>query len=75
MDSWAYDYHLGDSPSSSASDVDNLNHVSTDNSTGLTKVGEPGSHVITSQNHSGFLRLLNFVSLGIWAIVVSGSCS
>lgn len=50
----------GDSPSSSASDVDNLNHVSTDNSAGLTKVGEPGSHVITSQNHSGFLRLLNF---------------
>ncbi|XP_073052227.1 LOW QUALITY PROTEIN: cysteine-tryptophan domain-containing zinc finger protein 3-like [Primulina eburnea] len=50
----------GDSPSSSASDVDNLNHASTDNSTGLTKVGEPGSHVITSQNRSGFLRLLNF---------------
>ncbi|XP_073292159.1 cysteine-tryptophan domain-containing zinc finger protein 7-like isoform X2 [Primulina huaijiensis] len=50
----------GDSPSSSASDVDNLNHASTYNSTGLTKVGEPGSHVITSQNRSGFLRLLNF---------------
>ncbi|XP_073147656.1 cysteine-tryptophan domain-containing zinc finger protein 7-like [Henckelia pumila] len=50
----------GDSPSSSASDVDNLNHASTDNSAGLTKVGEPGSHVITSQNRSGFLRLLNF---------------
>nr|AMP82926.1 type I inositol 1,4,5-trisphosphate 5-phosphatase 12 [Catalpa bungei] len=54
----------GESPSSSASDVDNLNHQATTEKAALAKVvGSPqvsGSHVITSRNRSGFLRILNF---------------
>ncbi|KAL6500366.1 hypothetical protein OROHE_025732 [Orobanche hederae] len=55
----------GESPSSSASDVDNLNHHATTDKAALAKVvGSPqvsGSHIITSQNRSSFLRILNFV--------------
>ncbi|KAL6505007.1 hypothetical protein OROGR_024824 [Orobanche gracilis] len=54
----------GESPSSSDSYVDNLNHHATTNKAALTKVvGSPevsGSHIITSQNRSSFLRILNF---------------
>ncbi|CAA0832044.1 CW-type Zinc Finger [Striga hermonthica] len=54
----------GESPSSSASDVDNLNHQITTEKPSLAKaVGSPqvcGSHIITSRNRSGFLRILNF---------------
>ncbi|GER24751.1 CW-type Zinc Finger [Striga asiatica] len=54
----------GESPSSSASDVDNLNHQITTDKAALPKaVGSPqvsGSHIITSRNRSGFLRILNF---------------
>ncbi|KAI3449522.1 hypothetical protein Pfo_006187 [Paulownia fortunei] len=54
----------GESPSSSASDIDNLNHQATTDKAALAKVGGSpqvsGSHVITSQNRSGFLRILNF---------------
>ncbi|KAL2535317.1 CW-type Zinc Finger [Forsythia ovata] len=54
----------GESPSSSASDVDNFNGQATVDKAALAKfVGSPqvsGSHVITAQNRSSFMRLLNF---------------
>ncbi|KAH6813973.1 hypothetical protein C2S51_022991 [Perilla frutescens var. frutescens] len=54
----------GESPSSSASDVDNLNHQATaDKAASAKVVGSPqvsGSHIITSRNRSSLLRVLNF---------------
>ncbi|XP_022899128.1 uncharacterized protein LOC111412429 isoform X2 [Olea europaea var. sylvestris] len=54
----------GESPSSSASDVDNFNGQATVDKAALAKVvGSPqisGSHVITTQNRSSFMRLLKF---------------
>ncbi|KZV21543.1 hypothetical protein F511_11036 [Dorcoceras hygrometricum] len=68
-------FPTGESPSSSASDVDNLNHASTDGSACLTKVvGSPqvsGNQVITSQNRSSFLRLLNFAQDTTFALEAS----
>ena len=59
--------HSGESPSSSASDVDNLNHQATaDKAASAKVVGSPqvsGSHIITSRNRSSLLRVLNFVSI------------
>ncbi|CAA2997960.1 type I inositol 1,4,5-trisphosphate 5-phosphatase 12 [Olea europaea subsp. europaea] len=56
----------GESPSSSASDVDNVNNQSTVDKAALAKgVSSPqvaGSHVITTKNRSSFARLLNYVS-------------
>ncbi|KAL3644796.1 hypothetical protein CASFOL_009976 [Castilleja foliolosa] len=53
----------GESPSSSASDLDNLNHQAITDKAVLAKVvGSPqvsGSHVISSRNRAGFLRILN----------------
>ncbi|XP_042061751.1 cysteine-tryptophan domain-containing zinc finger protein 7-like isoform X2 [Salvia splendens] len=54
----------GESPSSSASDVDNLNHQATaDKAVSARVAGSPqvsGSHIITSRNRCGLLRVLNF---------------
>ncbi|CAI9767879.1 unnamed protein product [Fraxinus pennsylvanica] len=54
----------GESPSSSASDVDNVNNQSTVDKAAFAKgVGSPhvaGSHVITPKNRSSFTRLLNY---------------
>ncbi|EPS73114.1 hypothetical protein M569_01650 [Genlisea aurea] len=54
----------GESPSSSASDVDNLNHQAAPDKAALARVGGSphvsGTHVISSRNRSGFLRILNF---------------
>ncbi|XP_022862691.1 uncharacterized protein LOC111382889 [Olea europaea var. sylvestris] len=54
----------GESPSSSASDVDNVNNQSTVDKAALAKgVSSPqvaGSHVITTKNRSSFARLLNY---------------
>ncbi|XP_047977266.1 cysteine-tryptophan domain-containing zinc finger protein 3-like isoform X2 [Salvia hispanica] len=54
----------GESPSSSASDVDNLNHQATaDKAVSARVAGSPqvsGSHMITSRNRCGLLRVLNF---------------
>ncbi|EYU29861.1 hypothetical protein MIMGU_mgv1a025894mg, partial [Erythranthe guttata] len=54
----------GESPSSSASDVDNLNHQAASDKAALAKVvGSPqvsGNHIITSRNRSSFLRVINF---------------
>nr|GLL42602.1 uncharacterized protein LOC109160423 [Ipomoea trifida] len=54
----------GESPSSSASDVDNLNNPSAVDKGGLAKgVGSPqvtGAHVMTTRNRSNFSRLLIF---------------
>lgn len=62
-----YSYNIGESPSSSASDVDNFNGQATVDKAALAKVvGSPqisGSHVITTQNRSSFMRLLKFVSI------------
>ncbi|XP_017224679.1 cysteine-tryptophan domain-containing zinc finger protein 7 isoform X1 [Daucus carota subsp. sativus] len=54
----------GESPSSSASDVDNLNNPATMDKVALTKgANSPqvtGNHVIPSRNRPNFVRLLNF---------------
>ncbi|XVF72563.1 hypothetical protein PTKIN_Ptkin12aG0131300 [Pterospermum kingtungense] len=54
----------GESPSSSASDVDNLNHPTTADKVVLPKgVSSPqvaGNHVVSARNRPNFLRLLNF---------------
>ncbi|PSR94773.1 MORC family CW-type zinc finger protein [Actinidia chinensis var. chinensis] len=54
----------GESPSSSASDVDNMNNPSTLDKVPLAKgVSSPqvaGNHVIAAQNRPNFVRLLNF---------------
>ncbi|GFZ13712.1 CW-type zinc finger [Actinidia rufa] len=55
----------GESPSSSASDVDNMNNPSTLDKVPLAKgVSSPqvaGNHVIAAQNRPNFVRLLNFL--------------
>ncbi|GMJ01323.1 hypothetical protein like AT3G62900 [Hibiscus trionum] len=54
----------GESPSSSASDVDNLNHPMTADKVAFPKgVSSPqvaGNHVISARNRPNFVRLLNF---------------
>ncbi|VFQ59636.1 unnamed protein product [Cuscuta campestris] len=54
----------GESPSSSASDIDNLNNPPVVDKGGLAKsVGSPqvtGAHVLTTRNRSNFTRLLKF---------------
>ncbi|KAK1558243.1 hypothetical protein Q3G72_000157 [Acer saccharum] len=54
----------GESPSSSASDVDNVNQPTTVDKAALTKgVSSPqvaGNHVIAARNRPNFIRLLNF---------------
>lgn len=59
---------LGESPSSSASDVDNVNHPAggadkAGNSRGISSPLVAGNHVISAQNRFNILRLLQFVSL------------
>ncbi|KAH8517391.1 hypothetical protein H0E87_005359 [Populus deltoides] len=55
----------GESPSSSASDIDNLNNTTTPDKVPLTKgIGSPqvtGSHIIAARNRPNFVRLLRFV--------------
>lgn len=57
---------LGESPSSSASDVDNMNNIATMDKVSVTKgVNSPqvaGNHVIPARSRPNFTRLLNFVS-------------
>ncbi|KAG4174369.1 hypothetical protein ERO13_A11G116500v2 [Gossypium hirsutum] len=54
----------GESPSSSASDVDNLNHPTTADKVafpkGLSSPQVAGNHVISARNRPNFVRLLNF---------------
>lgn len=65
----------GESPSSSASDIDNLNNQSTVNKSASLKVVNPpqmvGTHVIAARNRPTYMRLLDFVSafLNAWAFV------
>lgn len=55
---------LGASPSSSASDIDNLNNQTMTDKAALSKVSHVGGkHVIVARNHPNFVRLLDFVSL------------
>ncbi|KAK7259406.1 hypothetical protein RIF29_25013 [Crotalaria pallida] len=55
---------LGESPSSSASDVDNVNNSTAADKVSLSKtVSSPqvaGNHVIAARNRPNFVRLLNF---------------
>ncbi|PPD95512.1 hypothetical protein GOBAR_DD07448 [Gossypium barbadense] len=55
---------VGESPSSSASDVDNLNHPTAADKVAFPKgVNSPqvvGNHVISARNRPNFVRLLNF---------------
>lgn len=57
----------GESPSSSASDVDNLNNQGTVDKVALAKcVGSPhvaGNHVIAARHRPNFVRVLSFVSI------------
>ncbi|KAJ6334531.1 hypothetical protein OIU78_011413 [Salix suchowensis] len=54
----------GESPSSSASDIDNLNNTTTPDKVPLTKgISSPqvtGSHIIAARNRPNFVRLLRF---------------
>ncbi|XP_027117031.2 cysteine-tryptophan domain-containing zinc finger protein 3-like isoform X1 [Coffea arabica] len=54
----------GESPSSSASDIDNLNNpVNVDKAVQAKGVGSPqvaGNHVFTARNRSSFMRLINY---------------
>lgn len=56
----------GESPSSSASDIDNLNNQGTIDKIASAKgIGSPhvaGNHVIAARNRPSFVRVLNFVS-------------
>ncbi|KAL4572101.1 hypothetical protein LXL04_018870 [Taraxacum kok-saghyz] len=59
------DLLYGESPSSSASDIDNLNNQAAIDKTALPKNGVndpqiPGNHVIAARNKPNFLRILNF---------------
>lgn len=59
------DYSSGESPSSSASDVDNLNNQAIVDKATLSKGTAShvaGNPVIVARNRSNFLRLLDFVS-------------
>lgn len=55
---------LGESPSSSASDVDNLNNLAMADKAALSKGSgsQAGNHVIVPRNRPNFVRLLDFVS-------------
>lgn len=55
---------LGESPSSSASDVDNLNNLAMADKAALSKGSgsHAGNHVIVPRNRPNFVRLLDFVS-------------
>lgn len=59
---------VGESPSSSASDIDNLNNnnpAAVDKAAIAKGVSDPqiaGNHVIAARNKPNFLRILNFVS-------------
>ena len=57
-------FWLGESPSSSASDVDNLNNLAMADKAALSKGSGPhaANHVIVPQNRPNFVRLLDFVS-------------
>ncbi|MBA0645249.1 hypothetical protein Goklo_013371, partial [Gossypium klotzschianum] len=54
----------GESPSSSASDVDNLNHPTTADKVAFSKGVSPpqvaANHVISARNRPIFVRFLNF---------------
>nr|GME04605.1 uncharacterized protein LOC109170105 [Ipomoea batatas] len=52
----------GESPSSSASDVDNTNNQAMIDRTALSKVNgsQPGTHVIAPRNRPNFVKLLDF---------------
>ncbi|XP_047316620.1 cysteine-tryptophan domain-containing zinc finger protein 3-like isoform X3 [Impatiens glandulifera] len=64
----------GESPSSSASDVDNLNHLAAADKSLLTKgVSSPqiAEHVITAKNRPSFQRVLNFAQDANYAMEAS----
>ncbi|KAJ0979755.1 hypothetical protein J5N97_015229 [Dioscorea zingiberensis] len=65
----------GESPSSSASDVDNLNNqVTLDKSTSARGVSSPqvaGNHVVVARNRPNFLRLLNYANETVCAFEAS----
>ncbi|KAJ9700066.1 hypothetical protein PVL29_005751 [Vitis rotundifolia] len=63
----------GESPSSSASDIDNLNNQTMTDKAALSKVSHVGGkHVIVAHNHPNFVRLLDFTQDVNFAIEASG---
>ncbi|XP_034685577.1 uncharacterized protein LOC117914375 isoform X2 [Vitis riparia] len=62
----------GASPSSSASDIDNLNNQTMTDKAALSKVSHVGGkHVIVARNHPNFVRLLDFAQDVNFAIEAS----
>lgn len=63
------------SPSSSASDVDNLYNQAMMDKTDIAKDGSSlqvtGNHVIAARNHPKLVRLLDFVCIVILVLLVS----
>lgn len=57
-------FYSGESPSSSASDVDNTNNQTVAEKTALSRGSgsHAGNHVIAPRNRPSFVRLLDFVS-------------
>ncbi|MQM09205.1 hypothetical protein Taro_042073 [Colocasia esculenta] len=65
----------GESPSSSASDIENANQSMADKAGPLKSINSPqmaGSHVIAAHHRPTFGRLLNFVSCIVHAIALLG---
>lgn len=58
-------FFLGESPSSSASDIDNLNNQAVVEKAPLSKSNgsHAGNHVLVPRNRPNFVRLLDFVSV------------
>lgn len=67
-------FWLGESPSSSASDVDNLNNLAMADKVTLSKGSgsHAGNHVIVPRNRPNFVRLVDFVS---WSTKIMLSAS
>jgi len=65
---WFFTSFLGESPSSSASDIDNLNNVGAVDRTTLTRGSNTlvaNNQVISAQNRPNIIRLLDFVSFNL----------
>lgn len=60
----AHTFYSGESPSSSASDVDNTNNQTVAEKTALSRCSgsHAGNHVIAPRNRPSLVRLLDFVS-------------
>ena len=66
-------HSLGESPSSSASDIDNLNNLAVADKATLTRGSNthvPSNQVISARNRPNIVRLLDFVSFNFLTCLV-----